>query len=295
MKKLLNILFIIIYTNVIFAQTSEGGGAFIQNNGKLINCVISKNYAINGFGVSGDLSGGNVINCTIVGNFYLNKAIIYPGDVVLIDGSVYSAQYNADGSIKTIPDAVKTNVQGVCFWSNGNNDFLNAKAWIIAVNELTGTIIWTPTVVYQNEDIPNLINYSNATGAIADKDGEGNTLKIISDTRFVGNSEGGTFALTTTNCAAKYCFQYSSISGEWYLPSLSQLQELYRSFITVNKVLNALGKTPISPLQYWSSTEGTNWGAWCYDFSKNGVFDANQIDKKTNIKVRAMKSFKQNN
>jgi len=270
-----------VLSHSIVAQTAEGGGAYIQTSGKLINCVVTKNYASNGFGVSG--TSGNVINCTITNNYYLNQAIINSGDMLLSDGSVYSPSYDTNGNI--IPP-LPSNVQAVCFWSNGNNDFLNAKAWFIAVAETS--LIWAPLVNYQQVDITNLYDYSTPVSAIADQDGAGNTNKIISDGQFSGS-------LNSTNCAAYYCNQYGGTPGIWYLPSIGQLQQLYNSLIKVNKVLNALGKTQISAVPYWTSTEGANWGAWNYDFSSNGVGYSNLIDKGTSIKVRAMRSLQQSN
>ena len=279
-----------ILSHSIVAQTAEGGGAYIQNSGKLINCVVTKNYASNGFGVSGTVGGtvgGIVTNCTITNNYYLNQAIINSGDMLLNDGSLYSPQYDTNGNILPIPQTVKDIVQAVCFWSNGNNNFLNAKAWFIAVTETT--LKWAPLVSNTEVDIQNLFNYGTPVSAIADQDGAGNTTKIISDSQFSGS-------LNSTNCAAYYCNQYGGTPGIWYLPSIGQLQQLYNSLITTNNVLIALGKNQISAVPYWSSTEGALWGAWNYDFSSNGVGYSNLIDKgTTTIKVRAIRSLQQSN
>lgn len=285
MKRTLNIILLILYSLSVVAQSSEGGGAYIVNNGKLTNCILTKNYAGNGFGASG--IAGQVLNCTIQGNLYLNKALVYVGDVLLNDGSIYTPQKNSDGSIVSIPANVQTNAVGVCFWTNGNNDYLNAKAWIIAINESSAT--WAPTVNNQQVDIANLFNFSDPSGAITDKDGAGNTTKIISDPQFTSTP------LTTTNCAATYCNQYGTV-GEWFLPSLSQSRELSRSITTINKILAALNKTQISTTEkYWTSTEVAPWGAWLYDFSTSGVTYSNQKSKDTLLKVRAMRIFKQSN
>ncbi len=52
MKLIIKILFLFI-PFWAFSQESEGGGAYIRNNGKLINCIVRENYASNGFGVAG--------------------------------------------------------------------------------------------------------------------------------------------------------------------------------------------------------------------------------------------------
>ncbi len=61
-------LCLLTYNLSTFAQTAEGGGAYI-NGGRLINSVIVNNYATNGFGVSG--SSGEVLNCNILDNYSL--------------------------------------------------------------------------------------------------------------------------------------------------------------------------------------------------------------------------------
>ena len=54
-----SILYIIVLfvgyacNGIVSAQTAEGGGVYIQNNGKLINSIVYNNYAVTGFGVAG--------------------------------------------------------------------------------------------------------------------------------------------------------------------------------------------------------------------------------------------------
>ena len=69
------------YNNVDTNQ-AKGGGAYIQNNGKLLNCVVSFNRADNGFGVAG--TTGDVINNTITQNYGTHC-----GTVVDYDGNLY--------------------------------------------------------------------------------------------------------------------------------------------------------------------------------------------------------------
>ena len=69
------------YNNVDTTQ-AKGGGAYIQNNGQLLNCVVSYNRADNGFGVAG--TTGDVINNTITQNYGTHC-----GTVVDYDGNLY--------------------------------------------------------------------------------------------------------------------------------------------------------------------------------------------------------------
>jgi len=288
MKKILSLFLITICSIYLPAQTAEGGGAYIQGNGKLLNCIITKNYATNGFGVSG--SEGEVINSTIEGNLYLSKEIIAPGDIVLNDGTIYTPQYDNSGALVFPTGYNASSVTGVCFWSNINNDYLNAKAWIIAVTESPTS--WSPTLNNNTPNITLLHNYNNPGVVDIDKDGVGNTLAIISFPGFVENPSAGSYAITILNCAAKYCYQYGSVPGIWFLPALGQLQELFRTLNTVNHILTQLQKTTISASEYWSSTEISDQGAWKYNLATGAV---SYSPKTTALKVRAMREISRSN
>ena len=282
MKKILIIFFYcMLHFSVVAQTTAEGGGAYIQNNGKLFNCLITKNYAVNGFGASG--TSGHIANCTIEGNSYLNGEIIVPGDMLMSDGSVHTPQYDTNGNLVLPTGYIPSNVVGICFWRNGNNDFVEGKSWIIAVTEST-SVPWSPD---QNANIDALYDYPDPSGAIADKNGTNNTSSILTDPDLVGKT-------TISNCAAKYCNEYGGISGVWFLPALGQLRELNRTLSIVNNVLSKLGCTQISANQYWSSTEGPSWGAaWPYDF--NAGAPAYAVNKTNSLRVRAMRIINKSN
>lgn len=65
-------------------QTAKGGGAYVQNNGSLLNCVLAYNYANNGAAVAG--SDGILTNNTITSNFTVANC----GTVNDIDGNIYT-------------------------------------------------------------------------------------------------------------------------------------------------------------------------------------------------------------
>ena len=64
-------------------QTAKGGGAYIRNNGYLLNCVVAKNHANNGPGVAG--TDGTLTNNTITANVSVANC----GTVTDEDGNVY--------------------------------------------------------------------------------------------------------------------------------------------------------------------------------------------------------------
>lgn len=293
-KMLTNTFFtflLLALSTIASAQTeSEGGGVYLKNGGKLMSSIVTQNYALKGFGVSG--TSGEVLNSNINNNLYLNKEIVVPGDILMNDETIYTPQYNEAGTLIFPAGYTVANVVGVCFWTNESNDFVNAKSLIIAINENPG-IKWTPTISNQQADIPNLTNYDTPAAAISDKEGFTNTAKIIGHTGFTGDGTGGTFALTNTNCAAKYCYDYGTVAGVWFLPALNQLVELYRTLNIVNLVLNKLNalQSSIVPIstseEYWSSSERADYGAWPFSFSSGSP--TQNTSKSDNKKARAIR------
>ncbi|GAB1417149.1 hypothetical protein MASR2M117_25550 [Paludibacter sp.] len=285
---ILLILLLAFFNNLLVsAQTAEGGGVYIKNNGKLINSIVTENYAVSGFGISG--SSGDVINCTVNSNYYLKTAVIYPGDLYLDDGVVFTPKYDNNGNL-IFPSGYNTsNVIGICFWSNTNNDFINGRSWFVSLNEVS--IPWSPNgmtngVGYNPIDIPNLYNFTNAEAALMDYDGKGNTKLIVDEPGFIQNPTQS-YALTTSNCAAKYSYEYRKQVGEeakWFLPSIGQLRRLETELSLVNAILTKLGKTTISG-EYWSSNEYSRQLAWTYNFPTTAKQPAN-MRKSNSYKVR---------
>lgn len=290
MRHIINIFILIITCSLnIKAQTGEGGGVYIRNNGQLIGSIVTNNYAVNGFGVAGE--SGDVVNCTVKDNSYLKTAIMYPGDFMLGNGKVFTPKYNINGDL-IFPDGYDaSDVIGICFWSNANNDYIDGRSWIIAVNE--STTAWSPNGMtngsgYNPIDIPNLYNYANAEAALIDYNGKQNTAFIVNEPGFIQNPTQS-YALTVSNCAAKYCNEYLREPGHdssWFLPTLGQLAKLDMNLAIVNEVLSKMGKTTISG-EYWSSNEYSRQQAWSYTFPYTSKQPAN-LNKSTTLKVRAM-------
>ena len=66
--------------------------------------------------------------------------------------------------------------------------------------------------------------------------------------------------------AAEYCNKYSTSgtkAGDWFLPSMEELESLAANYIVVNeKLMTIAGKTTISEKSsYWSSSELSNYSA----------------------------------
>lgn len=287
--RFITICLLMMMVSITTAQEAAGGGAYIINNGKLINSIVKDNYALSGFGVAG--TSGEIINSTIIDNQYLNTAIVNPGDMYLNDGKVFSPEYDGSGNLIFPEGYDASDIVGVCFWSNTNNNYLDGKFWVISVDETSTP--WCPNGMtggqgYNPIDIDSLYNYPNADVALMDFDGMRNTKFIVTEPGFIENPTAS-YALTTSNCAAKYCYEYMrqpEKAAVWFLPSLGQLRALEKELTKVNEVLTKLGKSIISDW-FWSSNEYERQQAWQYNFPITSNQPYRGM-KNANAKVRAM-------
>jgi hypothetical protein len=84
--------------------------------------------------------------------------------------------------------------------------------------------------------------------------------------------------------AAQYCDSYTSESYEdWYLPSINELELMYRE-------LYAQGLGGFKATNYWSSTQNYSLGAWALMFGSGGT-KTNAINKSGLLNVRPIRSF----
>ncbi len=106
-------------------------------------------------------------------------------------------------------------------------------------------------------DIPALGNCSEPFSCSTN--GKQNTAAIIAYSQSSGKYP-----------AAEYCASYQPSTvyqnkygaGQWFLPSLKELQTLYNNDSAVNKSLQKVNAITVYPNYYWSSTEGNSKGAW---------------------------------
>jgi hypothetical protein len=278
---------IMLFPFLIFAQNGEGGGAYLQNNGKLYNSIVTHNSARQGFGLSG--SSGEVVNCNILFNKYLSDDITEVGDLMFDDGFLYHIQYDTNGNIVFPSGYNASKVVGICCWKNKLNRYENSRNWFISVDE--EQTWWCPNGYVNGggypPDIPNLFNYSDPAAALVDESGKANTQTIINCSYFIYRPNGESDTLNTSNCAAKYCAEYKKGGYQWYLPSLGQWYQLEKSLTTINNVLSKLGKAQISNGLYWTSTEIDTQGAWQYNIPYSSQ-RPQYGSKKSNCKVRPM-------
>ena len=126
----------IIYNSVFddAGHIGKGGGAYVQNNGYLLNCVVAFNTASNGPGVAG--TDGTLTNNTITYN-YANNC----GNVTDYDGNVYNA--------------VRIGEQ--CWMKENLRTTHYANGESIALGGMTSTT--TPYRYYPNDNSGNVASY----------------------------------------------------------------------------------------------------------------------------------------
>ena len=133
---------------------------------------------------------GEVVNCKVADNYYLKTSVIYPGDMFFDDGVVYTPKFDEYGALIFPDNYDASNVIGICFWSNTNNDYINGRSWIMALDEVS--LAWSPNGMtgssgYNPIDIPGLYNYDTAEPALMDYDGRTNTALIVNEPGFIEN------------------------------------------------------------------------------------------------------------
>lgn len=117
-------------------------------------------------------------------------------------------------------------------------------------------------------DIPNLTNQSSSE-ALAAWNGKSNTKTIIDYCK--ANSK---------SCpAAEYAYSFTTVgtkAGDWYLPSLGELNAIYTNKTTLNSMLSRVGGTNLPDSYHWSSSESNSYGAWSQNLSSGSVGDSNK-------------------
>lgn len=123
---------------------------------------------------------------------------------------------------------------------------------------LLGNVIWSNT------------HQSSFTGAAADGYGGGSNNTAIIVSQNAGN--------LVNTYAAGVCHQISSTTdgityGDWYLPSIYELELLFNNVTAVNNIISSLpdasfqgftDRTIRTNVNYWSSTESAADAAWTY-------------------------------
>lgn len=167
---------------------------------------------------------------------------------------------------------------------------------LIAPTEATG-LKWSSKPVSSDnltgaELIDGVTTSNDRNTVLKDWDGRANTTAII-------KGSTSTNITSTSEYGAGFCNNYSRVNsngngvkaGNWWMPSLSELEMIWANFEKVNYALGMInGATLLSRSIYWSSTQGSSNTAWIFGFS-NGYFSSTW--KFSEQRVRPVSDFSQ--
>jgi hypothetical protein len=108
--------------------------------------------------------------------------------------------------------------------------------------------------------------------------GKMNTYKIIN-----GKHSGG--VVSSTNCAAKVCVEYSTTQtskGDWFLPSKDELNLLYKNLGT--RIIATASES-----WHWSSSQHSHNGEWGQRFGDG--YQGTSYHELYTLSVRAIRAF----
>ena len=142
--------------------------------------------------------------------------------------------------------------------------FDDANRLAVALDQTS--LVWSTERV----DIPTLGNCSEPFSCSTN--GKQNTAAIM--TYVKTNGKTGKYP------AAEYCTSYKPSTvyqdevwyaeGQWFLPSMKELQTLYKNKAVVNASLQKVNAVTLSSDYYWSSTEYSANDAWLLDVLNGG-------------------------
>ena len=130
----------------------------------------------------------------------------------------------------------------------------------LAIGLTESMVLWS----ILNFDVLGLNNITDITKALQDLDGKKNTSIILAYCQSNGKS-----------CpAVEYVNSYKTegtLTGDWYLPALGELDAIYDKKDLLNMSLVKVGGVKLSDYYYWSSSEYSIDNVWGVGFSYGGV------------------------
>ena len=164
---------------------------------------------------------------------------------------------------------------------------IDGRAPIIVSPHGTANKYWSKTTLPVNRDVGNDISK-----AFADFTGKTRTEAIMAKGEELFGDEEDTWK---DNYAAPWCNAYSHGAkgvGEWWLPSIGELIEIWKHKYAINKCLSIIsGAQLITANAHWSSTEGAGTGAWILFLSSGDIYNWHYKNGYNNVYVRAVTAY----
>lgn len=226
-------------------QSAKGGGAYIRNNGYLLNCVVTQNSANNGPGVAG--TDGTLTNNTIANNYVQANC----GTVTDYDGNVYHtvvigsqcwmkenlrSTHYADGADITLSAThSSSSTNGYRCYPNDDADNVSAYGYLYNWSAVMRGYTYTPTIssgytyitppVVQgacpvNWHVPSenewntLVNYVKGQPAYCCNNNNNNIAKALSS-----NTGWYTDSYNSNSCSCGYILSGNNKSGFSAMPA----------------------------------------------------------------------------
>lgn len=196
------------------------------------------------------------------------------------------------GGVPGAPIDKLYNYNGDLFW---NSDKLET---VYAVGDFAqgGVVFWVDEtgehgLVCGKEDISSGMRWYAGTYGNTQAKGDGpftgerNTSIIIAAQVAIGD-DGSTYAARI--CAESYTNEDGKFYGDWYLPSLAELNLMYQNSATINTTATENGGTAFAHSYFWSSTEHDDTYAR-YQSVYNGT--GGKGGKGVTYAVRAVRAF----
>ena len=206
---------------------------------------------------------GNAWNCTVVD--LTNKITEITNKITTIEEKITEIEENGGGSGETTtPDYTNCTVGAILYSDKTcSADLIAGKTPIgvvfnsgerLAVALKTSALEWSTT----NFDIPLLGGDEN------DADGQYNTRVGLEYCR--ANNQ----VCPAFEYAASYQTEGTS-AGDWYLPAIGELKDIYKNKDVLNETLEKIGRTRFPIKDHWSSSEHSNDSAWDQNFSNGYI------------------------
>lgn len=256
----------------ILKTSASGSAVFVETHSVTTN--------INGL-ITLNIGTGNSISGSMVGINWSSDSYYIRSEIDITGGTNYTI--SGTSKLVSVPYALHAKTSGttykigdfayggVVFWV----DESGKHGLVVSKFDVTSSASWMNSNGFGN-------THAKGDGLYA---GKSNTSIIIASQNGISSS--------TNNYAARLVNEFQATEGgvtygDWYLPSIYELNLLYLNKKTVNNSINANSGESLANTTYWSSNEVSNTSSSVVDLTNGNV--ATAIKNASNY-VRAIRSF----
>jgi len=256
----------------ILKTSASGSAVFVETHFVTTN--------INGL-ITLNIGTGNSISGSMVGINWSSDSYYIKSEIDITGGTNYTI--SGTSKLVSVPYALHAKTSGttykigdfayggVVFWV----DESGKHGLVVSKFDVTSSASWMNSNGFGN-------THAKGDGLYA---GKSNTSIIIASQNGISSS--------TNNYAARLVNEFQATEGgvtygDWYLPSIYELNLLYLNKKTVNNSINANSGESLANTTYWSSNEVSNTSSSVVDLTNGNV--ATAIKNASNY-VRAIRSF----